>query len=89
MVSILYTQREDTVGTMLQICVSSVAELPAETFIGEDDFIVKQNLFLSLTHADILVSVKTCSNCLCRIKTPVCLYPGDLDRTPWDDMEGK
>ena len=35
---------------MLQICVSSVAELPAETFIGgEGDFIVKQNGFLSLS----------------------------------------
>ena len=42
MVSILCTQREVTVGKMLQICVSSVAELPAETFIGgEGDFIVK------------------------------------------------
>lgn len=66
MVSSLCSQREVTVATMLRICVSSVTELPAETFIGwEGGFIVKQNRFL--THTHVLVSAKTCPNCLSRI----------------------
>lgn len=81
MVSILCTQGELTVGTMLQVCVSNVAELTAKTFIGgEGDFIVKQNWFLCVSLIPTSLSVpRQVQIVRLGFRQPVCSYPRSHD----------
>lgn len=81
--------REVTDGTLFQICVSSVAGLPDETFKGgEGDFICKTNLVSPSLSCPRMCKCQDCVQSVRDLDTAV-LYPGSPIRAPWLDMEGK